>query len=156
MKAKKIGIMLSLLIFAAVVIAVSLYTFVLPQPTRTYPLPHWPKELIIRAASVGTPSYVYMSMIAELIEKNLGIKTTVQPGGAVANLVAATKGEADLVYINEFFIPLYAEPALREKIGLEAVDLSKVALVAGGVERNYCAMTATDERIPADTFAELA
>jgi len=151
-------LLVALIVILAIVIAgVAYYTTTSqPSPTQTYPLPHWPKEIVVRAASVGTPSYIYMSMIAELIEENLGIKTTVQPGGAVANIAAVAEGEVDLAYINEFFIPLYMNPTLRERAGLEPVDLSKVALIAGGVERRYCAVAAADDDVPANTFAELA
>ncbi len=132
-----------------------------PTPTRTVtpppptPPPYWPKEVVFRTYSVGTPGYVLGGAIASFIEKELGVKISVQPGASAANLLAIAKGEVEMAFTHAAWIPFAKDPAKATKIWGEEVDLSKVKYVLGPTER-YMVLITKRPDFPINSIKELA
>ncbi|MEM4519357.1 MAG: TAXI family TRAP transporter solute-binding subunit, partial [Sulfolobales archaeon] len=120
----------------------------------TFPLPEWPKEMIIRGWSVGTSGYLLMGVIGDLIDKELGVKTTIQPGAGTGNLVAVGAGEIDIGLTLSLWPPIYLA-GLAEKFGLAPTNISNVAYLIGTYVPEFPIMIYARVEFPANTVPEL-
>jgi len=123
-----------------------------PPPT---PPPYWPKELVFRTYSVGSPGYVLGGAISSLVEKELGIKISIQPGASAANLLAISKGEVEMAYTHAAWIPFAKDPAKAVLIWGQEVDLSNVMYVLGPTEKYKVLITKRPD-FPVNSIKELA
>ncbi|MDW7969089.1 MAG: TAXI family TRAP transporter solute-binding subunit [Sulfolobales archaeon] len=123
-------------------------------PTPTFPMPGWPKELIIRGWSPGTSGYLLMGVIGDLIDKNLGVKTTIQPGAGLTNLVAVGLGEVDIGLTLSLWPPIYLS-GLAGRFGLAPTNMSNVAYLIGTYTPEFPILIYAHVNVPASTVPEL-
>jgi len=124
-------------------------------PPPTTPPPHWPKEIVFRTYSVGSPGYVLGGAISSLVEKELGIKISVQPGASAANLLAISRGEVEMAYTHAAWIPFAKDPAKAVPIWGQEIDLSNVKFMLGPTERYKVLITKRPD-FPVNSIKELA
>ncbi|MEM2158483.1 MAG: TAXI family TRAP transporter solute-binding subunit, partial [Sulfolobales archaeon] len=122
--------------------------------TPAFPLPGWPREMIIRGWSVGTSGYLLMGVIGDLIDKELGVKTTIQPGAGTGNLVAVGTGEIDIGLTLSLWPPIYLA-GLAEKFGLAPTNISRVAYLIGTYTPEFPIIIYARADFPANTVPEL-
>ncbi len=95
-----------------------------------------------------------MGVIGDLIDKTLGVKTTVQPGAGTGNLVAVGLGEIDIGLTLSLWPPIYIS-GLVEKFGLAPTDISKVTYLIGTYTPEFPILIYSHVGVPADTVPEL-
>jgi len=130
-----------------------------PTPTVTPPPPtppaYWPKEMVFRTYSVGSPGYVLGGAISSLVERELGVKISIQPGASAANLLAIANGEVELAYTHAAWIPFAKDPEKAKPIWGQTVNLSNVRYVLGPTERYKVLITKRPD-FPVNSIKELA
>ncbi|MCC6023037.1 MAG: TAXI family TRAP transporter solute-binding subunit [Desulfurococcaceae archaeon] len=134
---------------------------VTPKPTPTVtpppptPPPYWPKEVVFRTYSVGSPGYVLAGAIASLAEKELGIKFSVQPGASAPNLLAVANGEVEIGFTHVAWIPFAKDPNKAVKVWGQQVNISNVKFVLGPTE-TYVVLITKRPDFPVNSIKELA
>ncbi|MEM2757416.1 MAG: TAXI family TRAP transporter solute-binding subunit [Sulfolobales archaeon] len=132
-----------------------------PTPTRTVTPPpptppaYWPKEMVFRTYSVGSPGYVLGGAISSLVEKELGVKISIQPGASAANLLAIANGEVELAYTHAAWVPFAKDPEKAKLIWGQTVNLSNVRFILGPTERYKVLITKRPD-FPVNSIKELA
>ncbi len=132
-----------------------------PKPTPTVtpppatPPPYWPKEVVFRTYSVGSPGYVLGGAISSLVEKELGVKISIQPGASAANLLAIANGEVEMAYTHAAWIPFAKDPAKATLIWGQQPNLSNVKYVLGPTEK-YMVLITKRPDFPVNSIRELA
>ncbi|MEM1524904.1 MAG: TAXI family TRAP transporter solute-binding subunit [Nitrososphaerales archaeon] len=123
-----------------------------PTPKPSFPLPEWPKEVIIKVGGLGGAWYPIGAALGDLIDKELKVKATVQPGGSGPNILATSKGEVDLAMCYTFQSSL----AKMNDISYfgEPVDFNKLKLVCGGIYTQLSHMVKDPKFVP-NNFKEL-
>jgi TRAP transporter TAXI family solute receptor len=127
-----------------------------PTPTPTFPLPHWPKSLVFRGGAVGSSWLVLASVIASVIEKELGVTVRVEPGGSLANTMAVAKGEVELGLSQTAWMPVFTDPEKIKSLVGEAVNASKIKILANAILPFYFEMVYTRPESPINSIEDIA
>ena len=116
---------------------------VTPKPTPTVtppptPPPYWPKILTIYSAAPGGTFYVLASAVASLIKENLKVDVKNVPGASAANVLAISKGDANLGIAYVYLGAALQNPELARLIWKEEIpEYDKVRLVVGSLYPAY-------------------
>ncbi|MCX8186965.1 MAG: TAXI family TRAP transporter solute-binding subunit, partial [Sulfolobales archaeon] len=133
---------------------------VTPTPRTVTPPPstppqYWPKEIVFRTYSVGSPGYVLGGAISSLVEKELGVKISIQPGASAANLLAIANGEVEMAYTHAAWVAFAKDPAKAVSVWGQNVNLSNVRYVLGPTEKYNVLITKRPD-FPVNSIRELA
>jgi len=127
-----------------------------PTPTPAFPLPHWPKSLVIRAGAIGSTITVLMTVIGSVIEKELGITVRVEPGSALPNMLAMANGEVDLTQSPGVWLAVIVDPEKAKVIIGETVNASRVKILANKILPYYFIMVYTRPDSPINSIDDIA
>jgi len=132
---------------------------VTPTPTSTpppkFPLPHWPKEVIIRASGAAGSWTILMMAVANVLERELGVRFRIEFGGSLVNVIAVAKGDADIGITWSLWIPTLSDPELSKLFAKEVLDLSDVRLLVADIcEFGFLWLVARPD-FPANTSEEV-
>jgi len=127
-----------------------------PTPTPTFPLPHWPKSLVFRGGAVGSAWLVLASVIASVIEKELGITVRVEPGGSLANTMAIAKGDVELGLSQTAWMPIFTDPEKIKSLVGEVVNASRIKILANAILPFYFEMIYTRPDSPINSIEDVA
>ncbi|MEM2206674.1 MAG: TAXI family TRAP transporter solute-binding subunit [Sulfolobales archaeon] len=133
-----------------------------PTPTPTVTPPpltppaHWPKSVVFRGGAVGSAWTVFASVVASVIEKELKVSVRVEPGGSLANTMAIAKGEVELALSQTAWMPVFMDPEKVKSLTGEAVNASKIKILANAVLPFYFELVYTRPDSPINSIEDVA